>query len=104
MYDFDALKDTLNSNVSTSVSSGIEDQLNKLIVWLVIPSIVLTVLIIVLYTVHMLRRRKIENAILEIRDTLREIKLTQVTPAKPWPEPDTSNVDTTTQEDSTKVQ
>lgn len=85
MYDIKSLQDALNTNVTNTVTTGLQDQLNKIIAWIVIPTLVLTVAIIVIYVVHMLRRRKIENAILEIRDTLREIKFAQTTPAQPWP-------------------
>ena len=85
MYDIKSLQDALNTNVSNTVTTGLQDQLNKIIAWIVIPTLVLTVAIIVIYVVHMLRRRKIENAILEIRDILREIKLDQIA-SKPRPD------------------
>lgn len=75
MYDLDSLQQTLNTNVTNSVTAGIEDQISKIMLWIVVPTIILSVLILVLYVLHVLRRRKIENAILDIRDTLREMKL-----------------------------
>lgn len=92
MYDIKSLQDALNTNVSNTVTTGLQDQLNKIIAWIVIPTLVLTVAIIVLYVIHMLRRRKIENAILEIRDTLRDIKFTQTAPTEPWLKPETPAV------------
>ncbi len=86
--DITSLQDALGTNVTNNVNSSIQDELGKIITWTVIPSIILTIVIIVLYVLHSLRRRKIENAILEIRDSLRDIKLTQVTPAEPWPQPE----------------
>ena len=83
MYDLQSLQDALGTNVTDSVTSGIQSQIDKIIAWIVVPSIILTLLVLLLYVLHMLRRRKIENAILEIRDTLRDIKLAQVAPAKP---------------------
>lgn len=85
MYDIKSLQDALNTNVTNTVTTGLQDQLNKIIAWIVIPTLVLTVAIIVIYVVHMLRRRKIENAILEIRDTLRDMKLAEITLAQPGP-------------------
>lgn len=85
MEDFSGLQDALSSNVTNSVTSSVQDELGKIMAWLVVPSIIITVVFVVLYLLHMLRRRKIENAILEIRDILREIKLAGVTPAQPWP-------------------
>lgn len=86
--DITSLQNALGTNVTNSVNTSIQDELGKLIAWTVIPSIILTIVIIVLYVLHSLRRRKIENAILEIRDSLRDIKLTQVAPAEPWPTPE----------------
>jgi len=86
--DITELQNALNTNVTNGVSSGIQDQLGKIIAWTVIPSIILTIVIVVLYVLHSLRRRKIENAILEIRDSLRDMKLAQVSPAQMWPKPE----------------
>ena len=94
LMDITEVQNLLNTNVTNGVSSGIQDQLGKIIAWTVIPSIVLTLVIIVLYVLPSLRRRKIENAILEIRDSLRDMKLAAVAPAEPWPKPE---ADTTSQ-------
>lgn len=100
MDDLDSLQQALSGSVTNSVNSGIQDQLGKLIAWVVVLSIILTVIILVLYILHMLRRRKLENAIFEIRDTLRDMKLAQVSHGVPaaMPEaPQTKNsADTTT--------
>lgn len=80
MYDIQSLQDSFNTKLTDSVSSGIQDQISQIIAWTVIPSIIITVVIIVLYVLHTVRRRKVENAILEIRDTLRDIKLLQARP------------------------
>lgn len=89
MEDITGLQDALSSNVTNSVTSSVQDELGKIIAWLVVPSIIITVVFVVLYVLHMLRRRKIENAILEMRDILRDMKLAGATPAKPWPKPET---------------
>ncbi len=85
MEDITGLQDALTNNVTSTVTSSVQDELGKIMAWLVMPSIIITVVFVVLYLLHVLRRRKIENAILEMRDILREMKLAGVTPAKPWP-------------------
>lgn len=85
MYDLNSLQDSLTSGVTDSVKSGFQDQLGKIMAWIVVPSVVLTLLIILLYVLHALRRRKVEKAIFEIRDMLRDAKLSQVLPAKTLP-------------------
>jgi uncharacterized protein YoxC len=51
--------------------SNVTDQL---VTRFLIPSIVVTLLFLVIYIAHIVRRRKLENAIFEIRDTLREMQ------------------------------
>lgn len=87
MYDTNSLQQALNTNVTNSVTSGIQDQLGKIFALIVIPSIIITLVLIILYLLHVLRRRKIENAILEIRDTLRDSKLPQASPVEPSQKP-----------------
>lgn len=96
VMDITELQNALNTNVTNGVSSGIQDQLGKIIAWTVIPSIIITIVIVVLYVLHSLRRRKIENAILEIRDSLRDMKLAQVAPAETWPKSDPVTSEPTT--------
>lgn len=78
MYDIDTLQESLSTNVTDTINSGIEDQISKIIVWMVVPAIILSILILVLYILHALRRRKVENAILDIRDTLHHMEQAQV--------------------------
>lgn len=80
MYDLDSLQKTLNTNVSNSVDSTVHDLLGKLLIWVILPTVIITVLFIVFYIMHMLRRRKIENAILDIRDTLHRMEQAQTLP------------------------
>lgn len=82
MYDLDSLQQALRTNVSNSVDSTIDDFFGRLFVWVVLPTILLTVLFLVFYIMHILHRRKVENAILDIRDTLRRMEQTQTQPTK----------------------
>lgn len=86
MNDLNQLQELLNG--SNSVNSGLNGfDVNKLIAWLVIPSIVLTVIICLVFIVSMVQRWRVERAIFEIRDTLREMKLAQQHPIDPKPLP-----------------
>ena len=82
MEDLTQLENTLSNNVTSSI----QNEISKLMAWFIVPSIILTLLVILLYLLHVLRRRKIENAILEMRDVLREMKLAAVTPVQPRPQ------------------
>jgi L-lactate permease len=88
MYDLNSLQDALSTNVTNSVSSGVEDQISKIIAWVVVPSIILTVILLAAYIAHIVHRHKVDKAIFEIRDTLREMKLAGSAPATPWPTPE----------------
>lgn len=66
MNDFDILQQSLAP--STSID------LDSIIGWIVIPSIIITVLITIAFVVYMTRRWRVEKAILEIRDTLKQIQ------------------------------
>ena len=104
LMDITSLQNALNTNVTDSITSEVQDQFEKLLVWVLVPSIILTVIVIIMYIVHFIHRHKIDKAIIEIRDTVRELKLAQTTPANPWHKLETPAVSTPLQEDSTKVQ
>lgn len=67
MYDLNSIQQDLTSNVTSSVT-------DQLINWILIPSIVFTVLFLVFYIAHIIHRHKIDKAILETRDILRDIR------------------------------
>ena len=71
MYDLNSLQQNLTNSVSSNVTNSLTSQLMD---WLLIGSTVLTVLFLILYIVHMIRRHKLEKAIFEMRDLLRDIK------------------------------
>lgn len=62
---------TLQQQLTDSTTSNIAD---KLFQWVILPSIISLAIVLVLYIAHVIRRRKIENAIFEIRDLLRDMK------------------------------
>jgi len=69
---------------TTSITSDISNQLNQLLVWTIVPSIVFGIVFLVVYIMRSVRRRKVENAIFEIRDLLRTMQPPKVT-AVPFP-------------------
>jgi hypothetical protein len=71
--DVNSLTQGLTDNVTTDITG-------QLVAWFLIPSIVITVLFLVIYSAHIVRRRHVENAIFEIRDLLREIRDSQPKP------------------------
>lgn len=77
MNDLTQLQDLLNgsNSVNTGLSSSFD--LNKLMAWLIIPSVVLIVIFCLWVMMNMYHRHKVESAIFEIRDILREMKLAQ---------------------------
>lgn len=101
--DTTSLQDLLNSTGTGATSSTTTDQIMN---WLFISSIVFTVVFLVVYIAHIMHRRKVENAILEIRDILRDMRDGQLahtatpveTPAAAastdTPEPPADSVDT----------
>lgn len=77
MDNLTSLPRSISNDVSNTVNAAVTEQLNKLFSWIVVPLIIITAIIVIAYTYRAFRRRKIENAILEIRDTLRVVKLSQ---------------------------
>jgi len=83
--DYTSLQQNLTDNLTNGVTSGVQDQLGKLMAWVVIPSVILTVIILVAYIVHLVHRHKVDKAIFEIRDTLREMKRAGLSSDTPRP-------------------
>ena len=88
--DYSSLQQTLTDNLTSGVTSGVQDQLGKIMAWVVIPSIILTVIILLAYILHLIHRHKVDKAIFEIRDTLREMK--QAGLSSPATQPNSSPV------------
>lgn len=79
--DYTSLQQTFTDNLTSGVTSGVQDQLGKIMAWVVIPSIILTVIILLAYILHLIHRHKVDKAIFEIRDMLREMKSAGTFPA-----------------------
>ncbi|MBP7857590.1 MAG: hypothetical protein WAW63_02220 [Candidatus Saccharimonadales bacterium] len=62
---------TLTQDLTSNVTSNLSDVLMK---WMLVPSIVMTLLFLVVLVANNLRRRRVENAIFEIRDLLRDMQ------------------------------
>lgn len=72
----------LNSETN-STTADITNQVMQLMAWIIIPSVILTIIVVVFFVLYMLRKRKIENAIFEIRDILRDMQRLQTPSAIP---------------------
>lgn len=66
------LQDTLTTNVNTAVN----DQISKLLDQFLIPTAVVTIVIVLFYIGKSIHRYRVDKAIFEIRDTLRLMKNT----------------------------
>lgn len=98
VMDIPSLQNALDTNITNTVTSGVQDQFEKLLAWVLVPSIVLTAIMLIMYIAHLVHRHKIDKAIIEIRDTVRELKLAQAAQL-PKPEPvaePTHNIDAPT--------
>lgn len=77
----DELNQLLNSTNGGTTTTDIANQINQLLVWTIVPTIIFGIIFLVIYVLRIARRRKVENAIFEIRDLLRTMQPPQATPA-----------------------
>lgn len=77
MNDITSLQQTLTDSLTSNVTSNVQGELHKLMALVLIPSIVLTIIVLAVYVAHIVHRHKVDKAIFEIRDTLREMKVGQ---------------------------
>lgn len=68
--DVNALTQDLTNNVTSDLP-------DSLFFWFLVPSIIITLLFLVVFISGIIRRRRVENAIFEIRDLLQEIRDSQ---------------------------
>lgn len=61
---------TLTQDLTNNVTSDLPD---SLLVWFLVPSIIITLLFLVVFISGIIRRRRVENAIFEIRDMLEDL-------------------------------
>ncbi len=70
--------DELNQYVQTTVGDATTDIVNMLVQYLVVPTIIFMVLFLVVYIIKSVHRHRVDSAILEIRDILRDSKTTKL--------------------------
>ena len=77
MDTINQLQDSLISNVTTNVTSTVNEQISNLLAQLFIPSIVVVSVILLFYIIRIIHRFRVDRAVFEIRDMLREMKAEQ---------------------------
>lgn len=65
---------SLTQNVTQDVTQNVTDSMQNAFMFLLVPSIIISVLFLLFFIMHALRRRRVDNAILEIRDILRTMQ------------------------------
>jgi hypothetical protein len=86
MDQLTSLQQSLSSgNLSGDISSTI---INQLLGWILVPYLVVLALILVLYIMRAVHRRKVDNAVFEIRDMLREMRASSSVPTGDNNEPE----------------
>lgn len=68
---------TLEQALANSSTLSDTSNLTTLLAWALVPSVIILVVFVVFYIVRSVHRRKVDAAIFEIRNTLREMKLQQ---------------------------
>lgn len=74
------INDYLQTNVGNVTSDVTSNVINTLLQWVLIPSLVIIAIFLTIYIVRAIHRHKVDKAIFEIRDMLREMH-----PAAPAP-------------------
>lgn len=73
MEDLSEIEQLINGGPSGLTEAFFTDLISQMFLWILLPSILISIVILVLYIVHSVRRRKLENALFEIRDILRDM-------------------------------
>lgn len=81
--------DQINDYIQTSLGSVTSDITDMLFQWLVIPSLIFMVVIVAIYSMRAARRHRVENAIFEIRDLLKNTDTTKHYSSHPPADSDT---------------
>ena len=71
--DLSEIEQLINGSSTGLTETDITGLLSQMFLWILLPSIIFSTVFLVLYIVHSIRRRKLENAIFEIRDILRDM-------------------------------
>lgn len=86
MNELTSLQQLLSTNdTATDISSNI---INQLLGWTLIPSLIFLGLFLLLYVIRSIHRHKVDKAIFEIRDMLRESRATNPAPSNDKSEPE----------------
>ena len=93
MESFEALQKSISDDITSNVTSDVTDtisetvtnQLYDMFSWIIMPAIILVVLLIAVQAYRMFRHYRLEKAIFEIRDNLREMKQAQSAPPRTPP-------------------
>lgn len=72
------LNGTTGGNSTPTVD--ITGMLTQLMLWTILPTIIFGIIFLIVYIMRSIRRRKVENAIFEIRDLLRTMQPPQAIP------------------------
>lgn len=88
MEDVTQLQDLLNQNNPITTTNSTPITAEQLVLWITVPSMVIIVLLLLVFISNAVRRHKLEKAIFEIRDILREMQQ-QTDPAKATVSPET---------------
>jgi hypothetical protein len=87
MNELTNLQQALSTNISDTTNAAISDTMNQLISWTLIPSLIFLGLFLLLYIIRSVHRHKVDKAVFEIRDMLREMRAEKsdvtTTPADP---------------------
>lgn len=70
--------DMLTNYLQTTSGDAASNITGMLVNWIAIPSIIFMIFIVAIYTFRTVHRHKVDAAILEIRDTLREMNTPSV--------------------------
>ena len=110
MDELSNFEQLINGNSTSLTEAEITGLISQMMLWFMVPLILISIVFLVLFILHSIRRRKLENAILEIRDILRDMNMAIQTPSPipvntPAPEaPDTPADPPHVETDSTKDQ
>lgn len=83
-----SLQQLLNGNLTDSITSNI---MNKIMMWLILPSIITIIIFVIIFVANTVRRHRVERAIFEIRDILRDMHMQQRQNDAPAPQPSLTN-------------
>lgn len=67
--------DTVNQYIQTTLGDASSDISGMFFQWLVVPSLIFMITILAVYTWRAVNRHRVDKAIFEIRDTLREMNV-----------------------------